>query len=188
MQNDKRKGEQAIPDNLRQVLTPAQAKTLEEITHLGWHLKFVRRPLFQDPIPVVSNAKNDQVGMLDPDGKICIDTEFKIRTDNTGADDSNTSKQTEKRQGLAPVPEDLKDILNLRQMQSLQQIENFGWRLHFVRRPLFQDPVVVIVSAEGDRFGTLESDGRIEIKNHFDIRDTSQRKDKDPAAGPATGK
>jgi len=189
MQNDKRKGEQAIPENLRQVLTPAQAKTLDEITTLGWQLKFVRRPLFQDPIPVVSNAKNDQVGVLDPDGKIRIDTEFTVRTSSgepyaTGPGAANWS---EKRNGLAPVPGNLADILNKDQMTSLRQIENFGWQLHFVRRPLFQDPVVVIISAEGDRFGTLEADGRIEIKNHFDIRNTSRGKSTDPATGPATG-
>ncbi|MGB5538950.1 MAG: hypothetical protein WBO37_02545 [Gammaproteobacteria bacterium] len=188
MQNDKRKGEQAIPENLRQVLTAAQAKTLDEITALGWQLKFVRRPLFQDPIPVVSNAKNDQIGVLDQDGKISIDTEFTIRAGSGRTDAPGSSAWSEKRNRLAPVPNNLVDILNEDQMTSLRQIENFGWQLHFVRRPLFQDPVVVIVSAEGDRFGTLEADGRIEIKNHFDIRNTSQAKSTDPATGPATGK
>ena len=185
MQNDKRKGEQAIPENLRQLLTAAQAKTLGEIRALGWQLKFVRRPLFQDPIPVVSNAENDKIGVLDPDGKIKIDTDFQVRA---GSDAPGSAAWNEKRSGLAPVPRNLGDILNEDQLTSLRQIENFGWQLHFVRRPLFQDPVVVIVSAEGDRFGTLEADGRIEIKNHFDIRDTSHRKTTDPAAGPATGK
>ena len=190
MQNDKRKGEQAIPQNLRQVLTAAQAKTLDEITALGWQLKFVRRPLFLDPIPVVSNAKNDQIGVLDPDGRIRIDTEFAVRSGSSGDDlpDPGAVSWSEKRDGSAPVPRNLDDILNKQQMTSLRQIENFGWQLHFVRRPLFQDPVVVIVSAEGDRFGTLEADGRIEIKTHFDIRNTSQRKSTDPATGPATGK
>lgn len=170
MQNDKRKGEAAIPENLRQVLTPAQATTLDEIRLLGWKLKFVRRPLFQDPIPVVSNAKNDQIGILDPDGKICIDTNFRIRADGNGNTETQPAAYDEKRSGLAPVPRNLGEILNENQMTSLRQIENFGWQLHFVRRPLFQEPVVVIVSAEGDRFGTLETDGRIEIKTRFDLR------------------
>lgn len=175
MQNDKRKGDAAIPENLRQVLTPAQAKTLDEIRMLGWKLRFVRRPLFLDPVPVVSNAKNDQIGILDPDGKICIETDVRIRVDGNDNGNAGTrpSAYDEKRSGLAPVPRNLDQILNENQMTSLRQIENFGWQLHFVRRPLFQEPVVVIVSAEGDRFGTLERDGRIEIKNQFDLRDTS---------------
>jgi len=190
MQNDKRKGVQAIPDNLEQVLTAAQARTLREIKLLGWQLKFVRRPLFQDPIPVVSNAGNEQVGVLDPDGKINFDTEVQLRTDSTGtaAYGAGTSNWVEKRSGLAPVPRNLADILNELQLISLRQIENFGWQLHFVRRPLFQDPVVVIVSAEGDRFGTLEADGRIEIKHQFDIRDIARGEPGGTAAGPTTKK
>lgn len=188
MQNDKRKGGQAIPENLRQVLTAAQAKTLEDIKPLGWKLKFVRRPLFMEPIPVVSNASNDQIGILDPDGKINIDTGFQMRPDSAGADSGTSESWTEKRRGMAPIPGNLRELLNAQQLTSLRQIENFGWQLHFVRRPLFQDPVVVIVSAEGDRFGTLESDGRIEISNHFDIRGTNPGTRSGPAAGPARGK
>jgi hypothetical protein len=190
MQNDKRKGVQAIPDNLEQVLTAAQAKSLHEIKLLGWQLKFVRRPLFLDPVPVVSNTSNEQIGVLDPDGKINIDTEVQLRTDSAGtkAYGAGTPSWAEKRSGRAPVPRNLSDILNELQMTSLHQIENFGWQLHFVRRPLFQDPVVVIVSAEGDRFGTLEADGRIEIKHQFDIRDVVPGEPGGTAAGPATKK
>ncbi|MEZ5541739.1 MAG: hypothetical protein R3F42_06825 [Pseudomonadota bacterium] len=188
MQKDKRKGEQAIPENLRQVLTPAQAKTLDEIRMLGWQLKFVRRPLFLDPVPVVSNAKNDQIGILDPDGKINIDPDFRLRDDNDAETGGHGPNWQEKRRGQPPVPGNLKDILNEQQLISLRQIENFGWQLHFVRRPLFQDPVVVIVSAEGDRFGTLEADGRIEIKHLFDVRDSGPGIHSGPAAGPASRK
>ena len=190
MQNDKRKGGEAIPENLRQVLTPEQMNTLNEIKPLGWKLKFVRRPLFLEPVPVLSNASNDQIGVLDPDGKINIDTDVKLRASGNGTDvpDNGTPGWHEKRAGKAPVPSDLKDILNEIQMTSLRQIENFGWQLHFVRRPLFQDPVVVIVSAEGDRFGTLEADGRIEIKTRFDVRDETHGNTGGTAPGPAAGK
>jgi hypothetical protein len=185
MQNDKRKGEQAIPENLRQLLTPEQVNALDEIKALGWKLKFVRRPLFQDPVPVVSNAGNDQIGVLDPDGRINIETDFRMRPDTPGAEADTSAAWAEKRSGQAPVPQNLRDILNDQQLTSLRQIENFGWQLHFVRRPLFQDPLVVIVSAEGDRFGTLEADGRIEIKNRFDIREADPGNSASPAAGPA---
>ena len=190
MQHDKRKDGQAIPVDLRQVLTPAQAKTLDEIRRLGWQLRFVRRPLFLEPVPVVSNAANDQIGVLDPDGKIKIDTDFQLRSESTVPDARDTGDPgwTEKRIGQMPIPDNLEDILNEQQIRSLSQIENFGWHLHFVRRPLFQDPVVVIISAEGNRFGTLETDGRIEIKNQFDLRDEKPERHGGSAAGPNTGK
>jgi hypothetical protein len=186
MQNDRRKGVQAIPDNLRQTLSAAQMQTLDEITRLGWQLKFVRRPLFQDPVPVVSNAGNNQIGMLDPDGRINIDTDLRIRADTPAAavDDTPAPDWTEKRSGEPPIPPGVVKYLNDNQASSLRQIENFGWRLHFVRRPLFQDPVVVIINAEGDRFGTLEADGRIEIRNPFDLRKTTAGKQTGSAAGP----
>jgi hypothetical protein len=159
--------------DLREVLTPAQASTLDEIRMLGWKLKFVRRPLFLEPVPVISNATDDSIGILDPDGKICLDTDISIRAGDDSSAGARTLDHDERRSGLAPVPLNLGEILNENQMTSLRQIENFGWQLHFVRRPLFQDPVVVIVSAEGDRFGTLEPDGRIEIKTRFDLRGSS---------------
>jgi hypothetical protein len=173
MQNDKRTGEQAIPVNLREVLTPAQASTLEDILRLGWKLRFVRRPLFLEPVPVISDASDDRIGILDPDGKICLGTDISIRAGDDVSAGTQITVHDERRSGLAPVPRNLGEILNENQMTSLRQIENFGWQLHFVRRPLFQDPVVVIVSAEGDRFGTLEPDGRIEIKSRFDLRGSS---------------
>jgi len=190
MQHDKRKGGDAIPANLRQVLTASQAKTLDEIGRLGWKLRFVRQPLFMDPVPVVSNASDDQIGVLDPDGKIQIDPEYRLRPDRPAPDAINpgASAATERRRKLSPIPANLEEILNERQMQSLKQIENFGWQLLFVRRPLFQDPLVVIVSAEGDRFGTLERDGRIEIHNRFELRESSRGKQDDSAAGPRSGK
>jgi len=190
MQKDKRKKRQAIPDNLRQILTPAQARTLEDITKLGWQLKFVRQPMFLEPVPVVSNASNDQIGVLDPDGKISIDSEFTLRDDahRTDTHGNNAADWTEKRKGMPPIPGDLPEILNDYQIISLHQIENFGWRLHFVRRPLFQDPVVVIINAEGDKLGTLEADGRIEIRHQFDVRKDTDGKNGGNITGPATRK
>ena len=181
MQKEKRKGDQAIPDNLRELLTPAQVKTLDGIQLLGWHLKFVRRPLFQDPIPVVSNAGNDQIGMLDPDGRINIDVAVDVRIDNAPEQEQQTEpvKSNKKRNGQMPIPDNLRELLNDHQLMSLHQIENFGWQLLFVRRPDNQQPLVVVVSANGDRFATLESDGRIEINCDLRMRETAQYKVKD---------
>ena len=44
------------------------------------------------------------------------------------------------------VPQQLAQYLTEMQMQSLEQLEDFGWRLAFVRRPLFASPTVVLHS------------------------------------------
>jgi hypothetical protein len=62
---------------------------------------------------------------------------------------------SEKRKGDKPVPDRLEEVLNEMQMLALHKIEGFGWQLRFVRKPLFQEPVPVVFSAEGDKIGVL---------------------------------
>jgi len=47
----------------------------------------------------------------------------------------------EKRHKQDPVPSNLDQFLNQMQMMTLNKIENFGWHLWFVRRPLFHGMV-----------------------------------------------
>jgi hypothetical protein len=78
---------------------------------------------------------------------------------------------SEKRKGDMPVPDRLEDVLNELQMRALHQIEGFGWQLGFIRRPLFQEPVPVVFSAEGDKIGILEEDGRINMEPEIKVRE-----------------
>lgn len=78
---------------------------------------------------------------------------------------------SEKRKGVKPVPDRLEDVLNEMQMRALHQLERFGWQLRFVRKPLFQEPVAVVFSAEGDKIGVLEDDGRINMEPDIKLRD-----------------
>ena len=78
---------------------------------------------------------------------------------------------TEQRKGDKAVPDRLEDVLNELQIRALHQIEGFGWQLRFVRRPLFLEPVPVVFSADGDRIGILEEDGRINMEPDIKIRD-----------------
>jgi hypothetical protein len=56
------------------------------------------------------------------------------------------------------------------QALALHQIESFGWHLEFLRRPLFQDPVVIVVNADRTKIGVLEEDGRINMEPGIKIR------------------
>lgn len=189
MDNEKRTGSAESQEDLRELLNPQQRMTLGELEMLGWSLKFVRRPLFQEPVPVVVSDDDSEIGLLDPDGKIIIDKNSSLRNDDnrpvvasattdeaaveteTTAEAVVSSSWVEKRKGESPVPEDLEEYLNPQQLRALHQIQNFGWELKFVRRPLFQEPIAVIMNNDGDRIGTLEADGRIDLKDNFDLRE-----------------
>ena len=63
---------------------------------------------------------------------------------------SESEHSTALRQGLTPP-----------QLTTLQTLEGFGWRLAFVRRPLFRDSVPVAFDRSGGRFVVIEADGAI---------------------------
>lgn len=73
----------------------------------------------------------------------------------------------------AVSPEDaakLKADLMPAQLATLQTMEQFGWQLRFVRRPLFQAPIPILFSKDGSRFVVLEADGTIDENPGFKIR------------------
>lgn len=80
MDREKRKGEKPVPDNLNQMLNPVQMSALRQIESFGWQLKFVRRPLFQEPVPVVFSADGKQIGVLEDDGRLNMEVDVPIRT------------------------------------------------------------------------------------------------------------
>jgi hypothetical protein len=56
--------------DLRASLTPAQAAALQTLEQFQWSLKFVRRPPFLDPIPVVVDRHGQRYAVLEPDGSL----------------------------------------------------------------------------------------------------------------------
>ncbi len=76
----------------------------------------------------------------------------------------------DRRQGMSAIPLNLREFLSDDQRRSLKQIEGFGWQLAFVRRPLFQDPIVVIRNGEASKFSVLESDGTVNDQPDIYIR------------------
>jgi hypothetical protein len=68
------------------------------------------------------------------------------------------------RKGRNPVPEELDTVLNNLQLQALEKIQRFGWKLKFVRRPLFQEVMPVISNPHNTKFAVLECDGDINMQ------------------------
>lgn len=65
---------------LRAELNPAQQDVLTMVEGLGWKLAFVRKPLFQNVVPVVHHAGKNQYGVLRDNGDIEIDPTLNVRT------------------------------------------------------------------------------------------------------------
>jgi hypothetical protein len=79
MDNEKRKGDIPIPDNLEEMLNEAQRQALPGIVNSGWELQFLRRPLFQELVLVLHNPNDNRTGILDTDGRIKIQADIKVR-------------------------------------------------------------------------------------------------------------
>lgn len=79
MIDDNRKGNKALPGNASRYLNEAQQDQLRVIEGFGWSLKFIRRPLFQDPIPIVMSPDGGSIGVLETDGRLNLDANIEIR-------------------------------------------------------------------------------------------------------------
>jgi len=65
----------------------------------------------------------------------------------------------------------LRALLNEDQLMTLVELEQFGWSLKFVRRPLFQPSIPVVIDADRKRYAVLEADGTLNESPGFTIRD-----------------
>ena len=76
----------------------------------------------------------------------------------------------ERRTGQEPIPEDIRSRLNELQHQTLVRLSGFGWSMQFVRRPLFQDLVIVVIDPSGTDRAVLREDGSIDRDFDLQIR------------------
>lgn len=54
----------------RRRLIDARLETLRTLEHFGWALKFVRRPPFEEPIPMVFDGERKKYAVLRADGTL----------------------------------------------------------------------------------------------------------------------
>lgn len=77
----------------------------------------------------------------------------------------------DKRSSDMPVPDNINDYLTDAQFAELHHIESFGWTLKYIRRPLFQERVAVVMNPDGSSIGILEEDGRLNLESNIDTRE-----------------
>jgi len=57
----------------------AQQSGLRKIESFGWNMKYIRHPLFQDPVIFVSSADDKSIGILENDGRLNLEFDIEIR-------------------------------------------------------------------------------------------------------------
>ena len=76
----------------------------------------------------------------------------------------------DRRENKKLTKDDVKKILNRKQLNALIESQHFGWRLKFIRSPLFQYPVPVLYNAEIDKVGILDPDGHMKFDVKLELR------------------
>ncbi len=76
---DKRSGKTPVPLNLRSLLSEQQLMSVQQMTHFGWHLAFVRRDELSNPVVVVANGSENRFAVLSRDGVIDTSADVSVR-------------------------------------------------------------------------------------------------------------
>lgn len=72
------------------------------------------------------------------------------------------ARTPERRRASVPDASGLREGLAPPQLVTLEALEIFGWRLAFVRRPLFQAPIPVLFDRAGTRHVVIRDDGTLD--------------------------
>lgn len=69
-----------------------------------------------------------------------------------------------------PIPENLAYFLSDGQLSALDNLENHGWRVFFIRRPLFEQPTVVVADSDLSRYAAIDVDGTLDFERPLLLR------------------
>jgi len=72
-------------------------------------------------------------------------------------------RSIERRKRKRVMPSDLKLYLNADQMKTYIRLQEIGWRMHFIRRPLSRKPTIVMKSSADTRIGVIEQGGSFTV-------------------------
>jgi len=76
---ERRKVEGRPSPVLKRELNEDQLMALADLERFGWELKFIRRPMFQQPVPVVFDSSRKHYAVLNLDGSLDENPGFDIR-------------------------------------------------------------------------------------------------------------
>lgn len=67
-------------------------------------------------------------------------------------------------------PSHLRAQLNEAQQMTLGELERFGWEIQFIRRPLFQEPIAVMVDGDRKSHAVLTPEGELDQSVGLSLR------------------
>lgn len=74
------------------------------------------------------------------------------------------SDSAQDKRGRQPeVPFGYEALLTEEQRHRIDVCRGFGWELHFIRRPLFMTPTVVMVDADNGKTWQIHDDGELQL-------------------------
>lgn len=76
----------------------------------------------------------------------------------------------ERRQGKKAIPDDVLNRLTELQRLTLARLESFGWSIKLVRRPLFEDQVIIVSDPTGKDVAILDEEGQLDRSTQLTIR------------------
>ena len=79
----------------------------------------------------------------------------------------------EKRGRMAPVPSHLDRYLTPDQLNTINYLEHYGWKLYFIRRPLNQQPTVIMINRDMGTVCLLEKEGHVDMHPTVTLRGQS---------------
>ena len=81
----------------------------------------------------------------------------------------------ERRKADISIRENPEHVLNPAQREALAGMKFSGWEPLFLRKPLFQAPVVIVHNAGDGRTGLLDERGRIIVQTNIRLRRQESR-------------
>ncbi len=76
----------------------------------------------------------------------------------------------DKRDKQPPIPVRLSEYLNQAQIATINKMEQFGWELFFVRRPLFQEVITIMRFLQSGETALIEEDGSFNRAHEVYVR------------------
>lgn len=77
---EKRKGIKPIPDNPLGYLNDAQQFTYRRMMASGWRIKFIRRPMYQNPVCVMTDSDETMLALIEKNGYLNKQPDIPLRS------------------------------------------------------------------------------------------------------------
>jgi hypothetical protein len=90
--------------------------------------------------------------------------------DGTRSQPTVAGRRTAAERRAARQQQDLRAGLTPEQLRTVETMEAFQWRLAFVRRPLFRDPIPVMFDRGDTRFVVVQADGTLDENPTLKLR------------------